>query len=523
MRGTLWMRLLVGTGAIAAVSLAPPNEARAQDEEQPAKLDLSAAGALLHQLQAQLQDLRVQVQDLKSQQVSAKEESAELRKELEAAKSQLALLATPTNTVPSGQSVAGSGATTTTAEERISRLEENQQLADSKIAEQSQTRVESGSKYRVRLSGLILFNMFENRGTVDNTDFPQLAQPPGSLSSSGSFGGSLRQSQIDIQAFGPTIGGAHTSADVQFDFAGGFPSTPNGATFGIVRLRTGTMRLDWSNTSLVAGQDSLFFAPLSPTSIATVAMPALSYSGDLWSWTPQLRIEHRFNVSESSTFLLQGGILDPLSGDTPRSSNYRYPSWGESSSQPAYAARVSWTENLGQQKLTLGAGAYYDRQAWGYTRRVDSWASTVDASLPLGKWLELSGEFYRGRSIGGLGGAIGQSGLWSGPLFDPATQIYGLNSLGGWAQLKYKATSKLQFNGAFGQDNPYADDLREYGGNTNYYPVPLSKNQSGLVNFLYQPRSDIVFSLEYRRLRTFALDRGPNSANVFNMSVGYIF
>jgi len=523
MRGTLWVKRVLGTLALAGAMLAQPRPGYGQAAERPQKMDLAAAGTLLRQLQAQVQELHAEVQDLRVQQASAKEESVELRRELDAAKSQLAALATPANSVQPGQALAEPKVTTAATEERITNLEENQQLADSKIAEQSQTKVESGSKYRVRLSGMILFNMFENRGTVDNADFPQLAEPSALLSSSGSFGAALRQSQIGIQAFGPTIAGARTSGDLQFDFAGGFPETPNGVTFGIMRLRTGTIRFDWPSTSVVAGQDSLFFAPLSPTSIATVAIPALAYSGNLWSWTPQVRVEHRFPVSESSSIFVQGGILDSLSGDTPPSGNYRYPSWGESSGQPAFAARVAWTQNLNGQKLTLGAGGYYGRQAWGYGRGVDSWAGTVDASVPLGRWLELAGEFFRGRSIGGLGGGIGQSGLWSGSLVDPATEVYGLDALGGWAQLKYKATSKLQFNGAFGQDNPYAGDIRENGGNTNYYPVPLSRNQSGLVNFIYQPRSDIVFSLEYRRLKTFALDSGANSANLFNLSVGYIF
>jgi hypothetical protein len=44
-----------------------------------------------------------------------------------------------------------------------------------------------------------------------------------------------------------------------------------------------------------------------------------------------------------------------------------------------------------------------------------------------------------------------------------------------------------------------------------------------MTNFLYQPKSDIVFSLEYRRLKTYALDSNASSANIINMSVGYIF
>jgi hypothetical protein len=290
-----------------------------------------------------------------------------------------------------------------------------------------------------------------------------------------------------------------------------------------MRLRTGTVRFDWPKTSLVAGQDSLFFAPLRPTSIATMAIPALAYSGNLWSWTPQIRVEHKFAVSESASVLVQGGILDSLSGEIPPSEYYRYPSWGESSGQPAYAARVAWTKGIHGQNLTLGAGGYYGRQSWGFGRTVDGWAGTIDVTVPLGRLFEFTSEFYRGRAIGGLGGGIGQSVIWNGSLVNPATQVYGLNSVGGWAQLKYKATSKLQFNGAFGQDNPYAPELREYGGNTTFYPVPLSKNQSGFVNFIYQARSDLVFSLEYRRLKTFTLDSTANSANLVNLSVGYIF
>jgi hypothetical protein len=527
MRGKVWVKRIVGTGALAGALLAQTNPSWGQGSEQPVgqQMDLATVGALLQKLQVQVQDLHAQVNDLKAEQQSAKAESAVLRKELEIAKSQLVAIAVPASSGLPTQAATAPSASIATTEERISRLEENQQLADSKIAEQSQTKVESGSKYRLRFTGIILLNMFENRGTVENSDFSLLAESQQFqfLSSGGSFGGSLRQSQIGIQAFGPTVAGAQTSANLQFDFAGGFPTVPNGTSFGIMRLRTGTVRLDWPKTSVVAGQDTLFFVPNSPTSLATLAVPALAYSGTLWNWTPQVRVEHKFMVSESGSFLIQGGILDSQTGDTPPSTYYRVPTWGENSGQPAYATRLSWTQDIHGQNLTLGAGGYYGRQAWGFKRHVDGWAGTVDASLPLGRKFELTTEFFRGRAIGGLGGGIGQSVLWQGSLVDPATDVYGLNSVGGWSQLKFKATSKLQFNGAYGLDNPYARQLREHGGNTNYYPVPLSKNESGFVNFIYQPRSDIVFSMEYRRIKTFALDSRANVANVANFSVGYIF
>ena len=237
-----------------------------------------------------------------------------------------------------------------TVEGRISKLEDDQELIDAKLTDQYQTKVESGSKYRVRLSGMILAGLFENRGTVDNQDFPELATESNPFESNASFGGSLRQTQIKLEVFGPDIWGAHTSANVDFDFAGGFPTAPNGSIMGIPRFRTGTIRLDWENTSIIAGQDFLFFSPLQPTSIATVAIPPLSYSGNLWAWTPQIRIEHRIAFSETSRLLLQGGILDSLSGDPPDTQPDRYPSWGEQSGQPAYAGRIAWTTSVFGQR-----------------------------------------------------------------------------------------------------------------------------------------------------------------------------
>src|SRR6202158_1596193 len=93
-----------------------------------------------------------------------------------------------------------------TSEDRIAKLEEDQQVMEGKINDQYQTKVESGSKYRLRLSGIVLLNLFENRGTVDTLDFPELAlsrQAEAPNSSAGAFGGTARQSQIRLPAVRP--------------------------------------------------------------------------------------------------------------------------------------------------------------------------------------------------------------------------------------------------------------------------------------------------------------------------------
>jgi hypothetical protein len=513
------------SAALAALFFLAPFPAVAQQSTSGSPRQSAAAGSSQGDIAAVLRDMQSQIQQLSSQLGEMKADSVQLRNELQSTRSELAALKNSSAPAPSLSSAATGPATSesSSTEERLSRIEENQQLADAKIAEQSQTKVESSSKYRVRLSGIVLLNTYINRGSVDNEDFPQIAVPRDFLGSDGSFGGSLRQSQIALQAFGPTLAGARTSADVRFDFAGGFPTVPNGASFGIMRLRTGTIRFDWQNTSLIAGQDSLFFVPLSPTSLATLATPALSYSGNLWAWAPQIRVEHTIHLGESSSIILQGGILDSMSGDIPSGSYGRSPTWGEQSGLPAIAGRAAFAHSFFDQPFTIGVGGYFGRQDWGFNRRVDAWAATIDLAVPLGSRFEFDSAVFRGRGLGGLGGGIGQTALWSGSFVDPTNEIYGLNSIGGWAQLKFKATSKFQVNGAFGEDNPFASDMRTLGGSQQYFASPLSKNLSFFGNFIYQPRSDIVLSLEYRRLKTFKLDSNSDSANHINFSLGYIF
>jgi hypothetical protein len=171
----------------------------------------------------------------------------------------------------------------------------------------------------------------------------------------------------------------------------------------------------------------------------------------------------------------------------------------------------------------LGGGGYYGQQNWGFGRTVNSWAGTADLTVPLGQYLELTGQFYRGRAVGGLGGGIGQSVLWETPLSNPATEVYGLDSIGGWMQLKIKPASKFEINGAVGEDSPFSSELRQFAGNPIYANGLLSRNLTPFVNFIYRPRSDLIFSLEYKHLKTFTLDSNANVANHINLSVGYIF
>jgi Skp family chaperone for outer membrane proteins len=491
--------------------------------------------ASLRDLTSQLRELRAVIDQMRSENAQSRAEMQELRQELQETRKALAPLAVAANAGSSSaagettQYGANSASSTPSSPadlgSRVQHLEESTQLLGSKIDEQYQTKVETAAKYRARLSGIVLMNAFHNVGASDNLDLPDYAQPPAAPGlAQTSFGASLRQSEIGLEVFGPTLAGAKTSANVQLDFAGGFPATNNGVNFGIARLQTASLRLDWKNTSVVAGQDALFISPLSPTSFASLAIPALAYAGNLWGWTPQVRIERRFDLAGQQTLTLQAGILDNLDWETPSNTFYRSAQAGELSGQPAYAMRAAWSRPVFNHPLTIGAAGYYGRQNWtDWNRSVDAWAGMTDWQIPILRRLLLSGEFYRGRAIGGLGGAIGQTIVFGGNPSFSATGLRGLDSAGGWTQLKFQLTRKLELNGVYSEDDAFAGDIRGYATDANNFGEILGRNRGALGNLVYRPRSDLLLSAEFRRLHTFPIYDSASVTNQINLAMGVLF
>ena len=520
-----WMMLVslvAGTRQLSAQEAARPAA-----PPSPNALDDS-----VRELREQVRELRAAMAEMQSETRQARAETLAVRRELEEMRApsgsgNAGVMEAVARTSASGSGAPGANAADEEQDQkkgaRAATLDEQYELLSGKIDDQYQTKVESASKYRVRLSGIVLLNLFSNSGTVNNIDLPTLAYPTPPGYSNGNVGFTLRQSEIGFEAFGPRVGGARTRAELQLDLGGGFPVAPNGVDAGLLRLRTGTMHLDWANTSVVAGQDGLFFSPNSPTSFASLAVPALSYAGNLWGWIPQIRVEHRVAVGEDSSIVFQGGILDPLSGEISNYGAYRQPGPGEASRQPAFATRAAWTHNVFGQPLRVGLGGFFSRQSYGYDRNVDAWAGMTDFELPLSHQFSISGKLYRGQALGGLYGGIGRSVLFSGDPSYSSTTVRGLNTAGGWAQLKYQPVSKLEFNGAFGLDNPYATDLRAFPYGLAYGDSGLARNSGSFANVIFRPRSDLLFSAEYRHLKTYMINGGPNGADHVNLMMGVLF
>lgn len=482
----------------------------------------------LEQTQVELAQSRTEIQELRATMKQV------LERMNSGSNSGAAMTASTGAGIPAGsQALASTGAASggqVPAEESKSPAAQISQddwdILNARVDEQRQTKVESMSRYRLKLSGLALFTAFANFGQVDNTSLPSIALPPIPGYSSGSVGASVRQSIIGLTGYGPTVFGAHTSADVQMDFFGGVPASYGGSSSGLAELRLARFRMDWKRTSVVAGLDYPFFAPNLPTSYMTVIVPGFASAGKMWSWTPTIRAEHRFD-SSFATYKVEAGFLDPSSYTYyAPNTNVRITSPAENSRQPTYAVRASASKGSEDRPATIGFGAVYSPQKFVGGYNVSGWAGTMDWKFPLLPHTELSGEFFTGRGVDGFGG------LPLSPL-RPADAIYyasvtapqlaSMGVIGGWTQFKYRVDSRNEFNVAAGTGGRNSGSLRDAAASDSFLLSVPARNQMLFANYIFKPRSDLLFSVEFRRLRTFDVNGPADTANQLGLAIGFLF
>src|ERR1700730_9609632 len=400
------------------------------------------------------------------------------------------------------------------------------EILNARIDEQRQTKVESASRYRLKLSGIALFNAFGTYGQVDNVDLPSISVPKFPGYSDGNVGASVRQSIIGLTGIGPTVFGARTSADLQMDFFGGLPNGYGATSSGIAEVRLARIRFDWRNTSVVSGLDYPFFSPNLPTTYMSVVVPGFASAGNLWIVTPAVRVERRF-TGAFSPIKVEAGFLDPTAyANYSANTNSRTPSPTESSRQPTYAVRVSANSTSEERPASIGISAVYSPQRFFGGYHVAGWAGTLDWKFPLLPRTELSGQFFTGRGLDGFGGVPlsplrPTNSLQYAAITAP--ELASLGVIGGWAQLKIKLDSRNQFNVAAGTGDRNSAGLRIGAVSDSFLSSVPARNQVLFVNYIFKPRSDLLFSAEYRRLRTYKITGSPDTAGQIGLAVGFLF
>jgi hypothetical protein len=415
---------------------------------------------------------------------------------------------------------------------QVDSLREQQAILKSQVATQEQAKVESESKYPIKVSGLILLSGFANTQQVDIPSTPTLA-----IGGGGSTGASIRQTVLGLDARGPHLFGARSYADVRVDFDGTSQSAVTSSStynrsIGLLRLRTAHATLDWEHTQAFFSLDRPIISPNQPSSLTAIAIPALGWSGNLWSWNPQVGVTHDLSLSNSQRLRLQAALIDvsdaPVQYTTSTAASttsvISQPSAAERSRWPGVETRITLLGTQKEDGAQLGLGGYFSPHRTASGTNFDAWAGTLDYRQPLPARLEFMGSFYRGQALGGLGGG-GYKDYGYRPDLDEPGNFYfrEFDAVGGWAQLKERFSERLEFNGAFGIDNVPATQLRSYADDYTSYYQNVARNRTFTGNVIYSPSAYLLFSLEYRRLETSPVNFPTAVSNIIGVAAGYKF
>ncbi|HLY42835.1 MAG TPA: hypothetical protein VKR52_16590 [Terracidiphilus sp.] len=469
------------------------------------------------ELASRLQQLTDAVNRTQSQLEQSQRQLEELRTELSTLQQQIAEL--------HGSQEGSSSAAQLSA--AVDQIREQQQLEETQIATHEQAKVETESRYPLKLNGLVLMNGFVNRTQVDNPANPSIV-----LEGRGSTGATLRQTVLGFNARGPHVFGAESRADASVDFDGAALSTNTSSAYagGLLRLRTIHGELAWNRTQAFFALDHPIIAPNTPSSLTAIAVPALAWSGNLWTWNPQVGLTQDLPVA-SARFRMQAALIDvmnppPIYGGSGSSTATAVvsPSSAEASRWPGVESRLALLSGEETSGLQVGIGGLYaPHRSLGGTR-FNTAAGTLDYRVPLPAHGEWSGSVYFGQALGGLGaGAFKDYVFIANPLSPTGYSFRTLDDLGGWTQFKERPNERLEFNVAFGTDQVPASQLRPYAGAATAYYLNLARNRTYTGNVIYSPSTYLMFSLEYRHLQSSPVNDYTATGDVIGIATGYRF
>jgi hypothetical protein len=387
---------------------------------------------------------------------------ADIKRELAALRTEVQQLRDQLETVTKG----GAGATT----------QATLQVLETQVRELAQTKVESTSRFPVKVFGTVHANFFTNSANPNWLDIPNLVAPPPAVQT-GSTSASLRQTRLGFTVDGPTIGSLRTNAVAAMDFFGGIPGFVTGQVMGLPRLLVAYARIEGEQTAVEVGQDHMILAPRDPTSLAGFAFPLLFRSGNLYLRVPQARVEHALTTRVRTS----AGIIAPVAGDLTAPEYVFVPPAlaGERSRRPAFQARIAYTtaEADAQRLLDLGVSGHVGWERQG-SSLAQSWAGALDFAARR-DFIGVAGELFLGDNTDAFGGAVGQNA----------------RSAGGWAELQLFPASRVSLTAGVG-----VDDLRDSRRAT----LPRQENRSAYSGILFSFTPEIRASFEYRALRTVA-------------------
>jgi hypothetical protein len=374
-------------------------------------------------------------------------------------------------------------------------LDQRVDIVEKRVSDLAQTKVEASQKFPIRLTGMALFNAFLNARQNGGADYPVTAAPTGTNHA----GATLRQTVIGLDFRGPvTVGGGKVSGSVFMDFFAG-------ATNQAVRLRTGSIEIDWKTRSIMAGVEKPIFNPREPASLAQVGISPLTGAGNLWLWLPQVRGEQDFYFGRSSGLRAQLGVLQtrevlPYAGAS-------VPGALEPA-RPALEGRFELFHNLDDERRLEFAPGFHTSTTHIGGLSIPSSLYSFDWFFNPWRKVEFSGAFYSGQNVAPLGNGYGQGFYGYGRYQEP------VDSTGGWGQFTIHAAPRIDLHLFHGQQDDENGDLRA---------GRIGKNLMFGGNIYYRIAPNVIVAFEGSQVRTLYIRQGYRINNHYDLALAYSF
>ena len=388
--------------------------------------------------------------------------------------------------------------TNNAAEPASPQTAERLAVQESRTAELDQSKVGASQRFPISLTGMLLFNAFDNGRRNGGLQNPQTA----SLTLyAATDGATVRQSIIGLKFSGPDLpGGGKASGSVYMDFFGGTAFPGN----NLFRIRTASLDLTWKNTTVSVGLDKPIISPRDPTSFAQVGVPALTDAGNLWNWNPQVRVEQRFAFGENSGLNAQAGVYE-----TTENYSYALPAVYASpleQSRPAYQGRFEFFHGNDHRRIEIAPGFSLSATHVG-GQSVQSRIASLDWFFRPFPLLEFSGEAFNGQDAAGLGALPGFT-------IQPEYSIIPIHSHGEWGQIAVLPTARLSFHVYAGEQYNRASDTAPYGVHRNFVYAG---------NVMYKLAPNVVAAMEAAQTRTEYLGSLLRLNNHYDLALAYLF
>ena len=379
-------------------------------------------------------------------------------------------------------------------------------VQESRTADLDQSKVGASQRFPISLTGMLLFNAFENGRSSGGFEYPAAASLAPSTATDGA---SVRQTILGLRFNGPDLpGGGKVSGSIYMDFFGGTAAPYN----NLLRIRTASLDLRWKNTTFSVGQDKPIFSPREPTSFAQVGVSPLTDAGNLWDWNPQVRVEQRFSFGEDTGLKAQAGVYETTESYSTALPGY-YAGTVEQS-RPAYQGRFEFFHGNDHRRFEIAPGfsvgnTHVDGES------VRSKIASIDWLVRPFPLLEFSGEAFNGQDVGGLGGLPGFTIL---PYYDTVIPVHSIvipvHSHGEWAQIALFPAPRLSFHIYAGEQSNRSTDIA-------YESIQRNFVYAG--NIMYKLAPNVIAALEAAQTRTQYLGSLLRMNNHYDLALAYLF